>query len=241
MEELKIILFVLVFGLGLLVSFVRASNPSGFALCAIMKDEQDYVEEWLMHHIAIGVDKFFIYDHGSVPSLNYTLANFGEKKYLDIVLIEGGEFWTEVRAGRRIWSPQIWAYNQCLERAKASGIKFMGFVDADEFIVPQKAQDHGILTVLNEFEQYGGLVINWRVFGSSQHQKKPTGGVLENYDRCIPRTEQESRFIKTIANVEHTQKVSPFYCTASQLLPSVSVSTILLLAGNMMTLFPPLL
>lgn len=187
---------------------VNTSSPGIVAICAIMKDEQDYVLEWLRHHIAVGVDKFFIYDHGSVPSLQKTIDSFAENKHLDIVRIEGSDFWTEVRSGKRIQSPQIWAYNQCLKRAKTSGVKFLGFIDVDEFIVLQEPQVDEIQAVLTDFEHYGGLVVNWRVFGSSQHQEKPPGGVLKNYDDCIPRTEQESRFIKTIAVVEHTQKVS---------------------------------
>ena len=44
-----------------------------FSLCAIAKNEDHYIEEWLCFHRAVGVQHFFIYDNDSVKSLRELL------------------------------------------------------------------------------------------------------------------------------------------------------------------------
>ncbi len=46
-----------------------------FDVCvmAILKDEAPNMEEWLCHHMAIGVDHFFLYDNGSTDELHEVL------------------------------------------------------------------------------------------------------------------------------------------------------------------------
>ena len=34
-------------------------------VCLIIKNENEYLEEWLTHYRSLGVDKFFIYDNNS--------------------------------------------------------------------------------------------------------------------------------------------------------------------------------
>src|SRR6266536_1517740 len=41
-----------------------AAEPT-FALCAILKDEADYIEEWLAFHILQGVSRVILYDNNS--------------------------------------------------------------------------------------------------------------------------------------------------------------------------------
>lgn len=50
------------------------------------------------------------------------------------------------------------------------------------------------------YEAYGGLVVNWRTFGSSGHVQRPAGSVLSNYWACNKKDDRMNRFIKTIAN-----------------------------------------
>ena len=34
------------------------------SLCAIMKDESPYIREWLLFHLEVGVEHFYLYDNG---------------------------------------------------------------------------------------------------------------------------------------------------------------------------------
>ena len=46
----------------------------------------------------------------------------------------------------------------------------------------------------------GGIGINWLIFGSSRHEKRPTGGVLENFTMCAKRDFSANHHIKTICD-----------------------------------------
>jgi hypothetical protein len=74
----------------------------------------------------------------------------------------------------------------------------MAFIDADEYIVV-KDSALKIPDVLRRYEEYGGLVLFWRLFGSSGHVRRPSGGVLANYNRCANNYQ-----VKTIANMRYT-------------------------------------
>lgn len=40
------------------------------AICLIIKDENQYLEEWLNHHRKLGIDFFIIYDNNSEVSVS---------------------------------------------------------------------------------------------------------------------------------------------------------------------------
>lgn len=46
----------------------------------------------------------------------------------------------------------------------------------------------------------GGIAVNWLIFGSSGHETKPEGGVLENYLMCSEKNFGPNHFIKTISD-----------------------------------------
>eukprot|EP01023_Acetabularia_acetabulum_P007456 TRINITY_DN13235_c0_g1_i3.p2 TRINITY_DN13235_c0_g1~~TRINITY_DN13235_c0_g1_i3.p2 ORF type:complete len:193 (-),score=12.77 TRINITY_DN13235_c0_g1_i3:47-625(-) len=65
-------------------------------------------------------------------------------------------------------------------------------IDIDEFIVLNQGSeknyepvsDPHLPSFLKNYEDHGGLLISWRIYGSSGHLNSPQGGVLENYLKC---------------------------------------------------------
>ena len=53
---------------------------------------------------------------------------------------------------------------------------------------------------MSEHPKAGGIGINWLMFGSNGHIKKPKGGVLENYIRCAEKDLTTNLHIKTICD-----------------------------------------
>lgn len=60
-----------------------------------------------------------------------------------------------------------------------------------------------INTFMQAYDKYGGLAINWVVFGSSGHKQRPVGGVLVNYRQCLPLQQEQNQHVKVIANTAH--------------------------------------
>ncbi|NVO03202.1 MAG: DUF4116 domain-containing protein [Bacteroidetes bacterium] len=86
-------------------------------ICAIVKDEQLYIEHWLEHHYAKGIDKAFIYNHGIT---NYNLSKYGN--CIEII---------EWHPKEEMGNPQVLAYNHFLENHREGTCLF---IDIDEYL-----------------------------------------------------------------------------------------------------------
>lgn len=146
------------------------------ALVLIIKDEAEYVKEWLEFHLMLGVDHFYIYDNESTDCLKDVLQTYIEKGIVTY------HYWP----GR---FQQTNVYDHALHRYKYDTV-YMGFIDTDEFLIPVIDEDipTAIDRIFNSFEEKdirnkdaGGIGINWRIYGTSFHKEKPKGMVIENY------------------------------------------------------------
>ena len=76
-------------------------------------------------------------------------------------------------------------------------------LDVDEFVVlhPEKTGTTSLATFLEDYESYGGVAVQWKVYGSDGHVARPRGGMLRNYARCMrDNTRHKDGYgIKTIA------------------------------------------
>jgi hypothetical protein len=77
--------------------------------------------------------------------------------------------------------PQLYVYDICLTKF-GEYHKWMAFLEVDEFLVLQpEAGARKLPEFLQDFNDYGGLVANMRVFGSSGFKSRPQGSILRNY------------------------------------------------------------
>ena len=102
--------------------FVRRDMPGreGLAFVLIAKNEATYIKEWLDFHIKQGVSKFIIYDNESTDNFLEVLQPYIES---------GTVIYSKIGGKRR----QIDAYNMALNKYRKM-FKYMGFIDADEFV-----------------------------------------------------------------------------------------------------------
>lgn len=151
-------------------------------LCAIVKDENIYLPEWLWYHKKIGVEHFYIYDNGSSIPIAQTLQQEITEGLVTVIPIEGK-------------GVQVKAYEHCL---KDYGKKatWMGFIDTDEFIVPKTVT--WLPDLLKEYRRFGGLGINWIIFGSGGNPERPKGLQIRNFLQHSPRDYHTNRHIKSI-------------------------------------------
>ncbi len=154
------------------------------ALCAIAKDEDKYLQEWIHYHVLIGVERFIIYDNGSATPIQETLAGHVRTGLVTVIPFRGKD-------------RQIPAYDHCLHEF-GSNFRWIGFLDLDEFLVLKDTQDARIL--LSEYEDFGGLAVNWVMFGSSGHVTSPKGLQIENY---VLRRPSPDLHVKSIVQPRH--------------------------------------
>eukprot|EP01025_Chloroclados_australasicus_P069400 TRINITY_DN978_c0_g2_i15.p2 TRINITY_DN978_c0_g2~~TRINITY_DN978_c0_g2_i15.p2 ORF type:complete len:572 (-),score=58.59 TRINITY_DN978_c0_g2_i15:4171-5691(-) len=191
------------------------------ALCLIARDEHPFIREWINYHNYIGVEKFYIYDHLSLPPMEplleeYIVSGLVDYTYLSLQWLED-DYNLDARPQYyngtvQKNSPQRWAHLDCLLQHKHKH-KFMAMVDIDEFIVLNQGSEKGYLPVeapnlpqyLSQFEATGGVYMQWRHFGSSGHMSRPSGLVLESYLQCEEKHDSVTKSLKTIKHMVNTK------------------------------------
>ena len=136
-------------------------------ICAIAKDENFYIDEWIRYHLKLGVDQICIFQNNWRYSGPFT-ENFHVHWYA-----QDGEV------------QQLNAYNRFLYNTNLSiqELNWCAFIDVDEYIcvrdVSRSFQD-----ILEEFQAYPSLAINWRLFGSSRLSWDGSYDVVTRFTKC---------------------------------------------------------
>ena len=141
---------------GILLNIVKPNKEFNtiydVSICAIFKDEADYLKEWIEYHKIVGVDHFYLYNNLSNDNYYEALKPYVDSG--DVTLID----W-EIKQG------QMQAYQHWADNYKNES-KWVGFIDLDEFVVPNKMSN--IYDFLKKFDNNRPVVIMpWRYFGTS--------------------------------------------------------------------------
>jgi glycosyltransferase involved in cell wall biosynthesis len=164
------------------------------ALVVIAKDEARYLPEWVAYHLAIGIDRIFLYDNDSTDSTPAMVERLAQSFPIERIDWQG--------AGRE--SPQRSAYNDSL--ARLSDFEWVTFIDVDEFFVPWGFD--GVKSFLATVPPHVGMVaMNWRNFGSSGRSDPNYDSVLKTFLRCGPETWTYQCRVKSVARVKAIREV----------------------------------
>ena len=180
------------------------TSVASVAICACAKDEHLDIAEWIGHHRTLGFKPIYVFDESAVPMY-------------DEVTGEGVEHivWTRISD-----QPQLEVYNECLKRF-GNVTSHMAFIDVDEFVMIPGGRS--LAEVLAPYAANGGLVMNWRQFGSSGHVSRPEGGVVSNYRACFEANDENCRHVKTIVSLAMVLEcMGPHYFTYLPGLPAVN-------------------
>jgi Glycosyl transferase family 2 len=179
--------------------FKASTNPSilkrgSVILFTNARDEKN-IKEWAAHHLLLGFDLIYIFDHKSEKPLIEEFKNFDKR-----VIVERCEWESGIK------NPLM---NRAATLAKKLKAKWMLYIDADEFLVLNDFND--VKSLLNAFRHADSIGINWLLFGSNNHVKEPEGLILENYTRSTPYLDQHVKsFVRPSQIVEATNP--HYYC-----------------------------
>lgn len=165
------------------------------AIVSIIKNEGNYIEEWVRYHQLVGVGKIYLYDNGSTDSTKDIL-----RPYVDSGLVEIIDF-----PGVKRQRP---AYIHALNRLRHK-CKYVAFIDADEFLKPCHNGDNMVELldkILAQDSHAGGVALNWRMFGSSHLEDRTLGkeakGVIESFLYRAAPNKKGNNCVKTILRPE---------------------------------------
>lgn len=145
-------------------------------ICAIIKDEHEYIKEWVEHNLRIGFDRI------------YLCEDIGSKSHADILseydkvtLFQYNDEISKYRNTHQGSIRQQTLFNWFLSEKKGCA-DWCAFIDPDEYIM----FDDGRMTVkslLRRYENEKGLYLSWKMYGASGHITKPVGNVVDNYTK----------------------------------------------------------
>lgn len=174
-----------------MISWVERKHtfPDMLSIVCIAKYESAYIKEWVDYHLYQGVDRIYLYDNESPDDMHRILEPY----------IKSGQIVYTLFPGK---ARQLDAYNDAIRRFKYQ-TKYMAFIDCDEFLIPENPNTtliDVVESIMCKNPRYGGIAVNWRMYGSSGYEEKPDGFVMENFLYRGSGTAKGSDCIKTIAN-----------------------------------------
>lgn len=158
-----------------------ATPPDATAVvCAIAKDEEPYIDEWIAYHLKLGFDAVYVYDNSDAGTLRRLPEAWGNRVH--VIHFPGK-------------SQQMPAYNHFIHSNKWKHT-WAAFLDVDEFIVLRAHPN--VKSLLRDKCCCGALCLNWLLFGSSGQTEYSPEPVLKRFQR---RGAVPNRHVKSIVRL----------------------------------------
>jgi len=152
---------------------VQDDCPIYLCIAAIVKNEGDYLAEWVEFHQMQGVEKFLIYDNGSTDNIDSVLQPYINEGLVE--LIPWINFHNQA-------NHQHLAYAHAIAQMTGK-TRWLAFLDLDEFLYSPSREN--IADILKEKQHQHAIIVHLSDFGPSGHQTKPDGLVIENYTKRL--------------------------------------------------------
>jgi hypothetical protein len=155
---------------------------------AMFQNEAPHLKEWIEFHKLVGVEHFYLYNNASTDNYFEILKPYIEKKEIDLIQ------WPFRQAN---WlGIQLKAHTHMLAKARAE-TKWLALLDLDEFLFP--VQKDNIQDFLKDYEQFGGVCVNWQMYGTSKVAHIPLGKLMtETLVFKAPTNHEENSLGKVI-------------------------------------------
>jgi len=172
-------------------------KPGKYHICAVIKDEHDYIREWALHNRSLGFDQIVLYDNNSSKPYDEVLGDLIREGFIEIRL------WPDNR-----WDRQVRAYNDFVWSGDWSRNDYCAFIDPDEFIFFDKAKT--ISEFLKLYSDYAGVSLSWRLYNANGRIETPKDiptieAYTTEFDFREPRTKPIGRLKNIVKFVsDHT-------------------------------------
>lgn len=157
--------------------------------CSIVKNEDNYIDDFVAIHKHLGVEFFLFFDRSANP------LSERFKGRTDIQVIH----YPEPNRHAQAWRDGVKFF-----QGKS---KWVQFIDIDQVTVPMQTDD--IKVMLQGYEAYGSLGLNWHSFGSNDRDTEPLIGTstYEAYTKRAINLAPINNHIQSIVQVDFAQKV----------------------------------
>lgn len=133
------------------------------------------LKEWVAHHLLLGFDFIYIFDHKSKIPLKEQFLDFNKDKFQ--VYVERCELDGAIKDK---------LISTAVNIAKKNNFEWMLYLDADEFLVINNDSVTNVKQLLSYYSYADSISCNWLLFGTNFHITEPDGLIIDNYTRSEP-------------------------------------------------------
>lgn len=171
-------------------------------ICAVFRDEDFFLKEWIEFHKLVGVEHFYLYNNLSKDNYLQILSPYIEAGEVDLfdVPIE------TTSQQDNLYSLQLPVYRHALNIVKKTA-QWAAFIDLDEFLFP--VHHHHLVSLLKNYSQYPGLVVNWQLYGTSNIDHLSSRELItENLVLKVPTDYAPNHMVKSIVQPQFVTTIS---------------------------------
>lgn len=177
-------------------------------ICTVIKNEQEYLDEWLKYHLDLGINHIFVFEDIDSDSHQSITDRYKDVTLLSINNVLNAEQKKEaadLKVLKRYNCQHIY-FKQALNFIKAhyATYDWCFVIDVDEFITMQNPNDS--LALIESFRDFDAFVLSWKCYGASGHIAKPNYtnvGVVGTYTQEIKGriADKQESLVKTCWNM----------------------------------------
>ena len=162
-------------------------------LVSAMRNEAPFILEWVAYHRVIGIDRVVICANPSSDGTNNLLAALAEAGAITYLPTNPGPDQSALQAAVVAFEAEV-GYQDGT---------WYGWLDADEFL-NVTCGDRSVADLVASLGSARGILLNWRLFGTSGHDTFPGRFVSADFDRAaelrfVGNLETKSFFRKSAA------------------------------------------
>lgn len=191
------------------------------AICAVVRNEEAYLEEWIKFHQAQGVKWFFLYENQSTDGTVALIEKLvratpkWEPSPTGIEVVDTSNKYIKIVHRSIDTNPcQFVAYNNCLEYIKILSarlhdpITHCAFLDCDEFLHSPRGLK--LPDVLRNYENASAINVHWVFYGSNGHRTKTEGLVTDRFTKRSAKVDKHTKAIVKVSDAIEVGK-NPHY------------------------------
>ena len=149
-------------------------NELKIALCAIAKNENLYIREWVEWYKNLGISKIFLYDNNDIDGERFeeVINDYIESGFVEIKNWRG--IVKSVKSDKDGQSTQGLVYSNCYYN-NYKKYDWICFFDIDEYLEIYYKYNN-LNDFLNDFNNYDGVKVQWKMYGDNGYiyfQNKP--------------------------------------------------------------------
>lgn len=167
-------------------------------LCAIVKNENRYLSDWVDYHYKLGFDKIVICDNNDTETIHQDgvdIINY-RRTYIPInnkkttMLFNSGI--------------QEKAYNDCYNKYSKE-YDWIAFFDIDEYLILDNGLKINEFLSQERFNNVDAIQINWLVYNDNDKLIFEDIPVMQRFTTCV---EQNCEFVKSIVRTKNPNFIS---------------------------------